>query len=101
MERLQQYWILLKLLWQRTGFHILHWGKVFGLGNDRAAVLTGHKGEVSALMKKENTMLVSVHCLVHRLALCTSQAATDIPAVKGYQQIITDIYYYFSKSWQQ
>lgn len=60
--------------------------------------MTGVKGGVSGLMKKENPMLVNVHCLAHRLALCTSQAATDIPALKGYQQIITDIYYYFSKS---
>lgn len=72
--------------------------KVFGLGSEGAAVMTGVKGGVSGLMKKENPMLVNVHCLAHRLALCTSQAATDIPALKGYQQIITDIYYYFSKS---
>ena len=60
--------------------------------------MTGER--VSGLMKKENPMLVNVHCLAHRLAasLCTSQAATDIPALKGYQQIIIDIYYYFRKS---
>ena len=55
--------------------------KVFGLGSDGAAVMTGVKGGVSGLMKNENPM----HCLAHRLALCTSQAATDIPALKGYQ----------------
>ena len=70
--------------------------KVFGLGSDGAAVMTGVKGGVSGLMKKENPMIVNVHCLAHRLALCTSQAATDIPALKGYQQIITDIYHTFS-----
>ena len=48
-------------------------------------------------MKKENPMLVNVHCLAHRLALCTSQAASDIVKLKN-QQIVTDIYYYFSKS---
>ena len=70
--------------------------KVFGLGSDGAAVMTGVKGGVSGLMKKENPMIVNVHCYAHRLALCTSQAATDIPALKGYQQIITDIYHTFS-----
>lgn len=49
-------------------------------------------------MKKENPVLVNVHCLAHRLALCMSQAASDIAKLKNYQQIITDIYYYFSKS---
>ena len=70
--------------------------KVFGLGSDGAAVMTGVKGGVSGLMKKENLMIVNVHCLAHRLVLCTSQAATDTPALKGYQQIITDIYHTFS-----
>ena len=43
-------------------------------------------------------MLVNVHCLAHRLALCMSQAASDTTIRRNYQQIITDIYYYFSKS---
>lgn len=34
--------------------------KVFGLGSDGASVMTGHKGGVSALMKEENSILVSV-----------------------------------------
>ena len=72
--------------------------KVFGLGSDGASVMTGHKGGVRALMKKGNPMLVNVHCLAHRLALCTRQAASNIAKLKNYQQIITDIYYYFSKS---
>ena len=72
--------------------------KVFGLGSDGASVMTGHKGGVSALMKKENPMLVNVHCLAHRLALSTSQGASDIIAkLKNYQQTINDIYCYFSK----
>ena len=71
---------------------------VFGLGSDGASVMTGHKGGVCALMKKENPMLVNVHCLTHWLALCTSQAASDIAKLRNYQQIFTDIYYYFNKS---
>ena len=39
--------------------------EVFGLGSDGAAVMTGVKGGVSWLMKKENLMLVNVHCLAH------------------------------------
>ena len=79
---------------KRLPHHVL--SKVFGLGSDGAAVMTGVKGGVSGLVKKENPMIVNVHCLAHRLVLCTSQAATDIPALKGYQQIITDIYHTFS-----
>ena len=72
--------------------------KVFRLGRYGASVMTGHKGGVSALIKKENPMLVNVHCLAHQLALCMSQAASDIAKLKNYQQIITDTYYYFRKS---
>ena len=39
--------------------------KVFRLGSYGASVMTGHKGGVSALIKKENPMLVNVHCLAH------------------------------------
>lgn len=72
--------------------------KVLGLGSDGASVMTGHKGGVSALMKKENPILIIVHCLAQRLTLCMSQAASDIAKLKNYQQIICDIYYYCSKS---
>lgn len=37
--------------------------KVFGLGSDGASVTTGDKGGMSTLMKKENSMLVNIHCL--------------------------------------
>ena len=56
--------------------------------------MTGHKGGLSALMKKGNPKLVNVQ----RLALCTSQAATDIAKPKNYQQTITNSYCYFGKS---
>ena len=72
--------------------------KVFWWGSDGASVRRDHKGGVSVLMIKENPMLANVHCLAHQLALCTSQVASDIVKLKNYQQIITDIYCYFSKS---
>lgn len=75
--------------------------KVFGLVSDGTAFMTCEKGGVSALMKKENQMLVNVHCLAHRLAFCTGQAATDMRALKGYQQIITDINEYWSTCLRQ
>ena len=42
--------------------------------------------------------MVNVHCIAHSLALCTSQAAADIPALKEHQQTLTDLFYYFKLS---
>lgn len=46
-------------------------------------------------MKRENPHMNNVHCIAHKLALCTSQAADKIPHLKQHQQILTDLFYYF------
>ena len=48
---------------------------VIGLGTDGASAMTGKKNGVSAFLKKENPHCINVHCIAHRLALCSSQAA--------------------------
>ncbi|XP_077863952.1 zinc finger protein 862-like [Saccoglossus kowalevskii] len=45
-----------------------------------------------------NPFIISIHCIAHRLALCTSQAAKSVTYLQKYSQILTDIYYYFSRS---
>lgn len=42
--------------------------------------------------------LIHIHCMAHRLALCTSQAADCVKQIKMYQEWLTSLYYYFSKS---
>ena len=72
--------------------------KILGLGSDGASVMTGKNKGVTGMMLRQNPHLVNVHCIAHRLALCTSQAAENIPALKDYQESITSIYYYFKYS---
>ena len=36
--------------------------------------------------------------MAHRLALCTSQAANQVEKMEKYKQLLTDLYYHFSKS---
>ena len=36
--------------------------------------------------------------MVYKLALCSSQAAVDIPGLKQHQEILTDLFYYFKAS---
>ncbi|XP_069115977.1 zinc finger protein 862-like isoform X2 [Argopecten irradians] len=70
-------------------------GKLLSLGSDGASVMTGKH---NAILKRQNPHMINTHCIAHRLALCTSQAAESIPMLKRHQQILTDLFYYFKGS---
>ena len=53
--------------------------KMTGFGSDGASVMTGKNNGVTKRMKDDSPYLISIHCMAHRLALCTSQAANGIP----------------------
>ena len=72
--------------------------KIMGLGSDGASVMTGLNNRTIGMMLRRNPHLVNVHCVAHRLDLCTSQAANKISALKDYQESITSLYYYFKNS---
>ena len=72
--------------------------KVMSFGSDGASIMTGRVGGVSTLLKKENPFMINIHCMAHRLALCSSQAASNVATMEKYRQLLTDLYYYFSKS---
>ncbi|CAH3173104.1 unnamed protein product [Porites lobata] len=65
-------------------------------GSDGASIMT--VGGVSTLLKKENPFMINTHCMAQCLALCTSQAANQVEKMEKYRQLLTDLYYYFSKS---
>ncbi|XP_033742471.1 transmembrane protein C17orf113-like [Pecten maximus] len=71
---------------------------VTGLGTDGATVTTGRKEGLTGQFLKENPHIINTHCSAHRIALCSEQAAEDIPAMKYYQGILESIFYYFKKS---
>ena len=72
--------------------------KIMSLGSDGASVMTGKINGCAAVMRRENPHLSNIHCVAHKLALCTSQAAENIPLLKKHQQILTDLFYYFKGS---
>lgn len=72
--------------------------KVMSFGSDGASIMTGRVGGVSTLLKKENPFMINIHCMAHRLALCSSQATSNVATMEKYRQLLTDLYYYFSKS---
>lgn len=72
--------------------------KVMFFGSDGAAVMTGKKSGVSARLSSDQPLVVNIHCMAHKLALCTSQAADSIPYLKKYKEILTNIFYHFKHS---
>ena len=53
---------------------------------------------VHGRLKEQNAHMVHIHCMAHRLTLCTSQAANDIPRLKKYQEWLTSLFYYMKAS---
>ena len=73
--------------------------KVLAVGSDGASVMTGRKNGFVALLKKQDSpYVIGIHCVAHRLALCSSQATDKVPYLKQYQQILSDIFYHFKRS---
>ncbi|XP_070569233.1 zinc finger protein 862-like [Ptychodera flava] len=72
--------------------------KITGLGTDGASVMTGRKKGLTGQFLQVNPQLVNTHCSAHRVALCSEQAATKIPAMKFYQEVLESLFYYFKKS---
>jgi len=60
--------------------------------------MTGRDKGLTGQLLRINPHLLNIHCIAHRLALCTSQAAEGIPALKEYQETLTSLFYYFKGS---
>lgn len=61
--------------------------KVMSFGSDGASIMTGRVGGVSTLLKKENPFMINIHCMAHRLALCSSQATSNVATMEKYRQL--------------
>ncbi|XP_077870479.1 zinc finger protein 862-like [Saccoglossus kowalevskii] len=89
-----KYSSLLELLHESVQQRELDARKMMGLGSDGASVME----LVSAKLKGTNPFLINIHCVTHRLALCTSQAAGGVEYLKQYRGILTSLFYYFKQS---
>ena len=69
-----------------------------GFGSDGAAVMTGRRNGVAQRFREKRPHLVSIHCMAHRLNLCTSKASKDIPYLIEFEKTFTELYRYFDKS---
>ena len=53
---------------------------------------------LTGYMARGNPMIVNYHCITHKLALVTSQAADAVPYLVEYQSVLTGIFYFFKAS---
>lgn len=72
--------------------------QLVGMGSDGVSVMTGNKTGVATQLKRDHPFLINIHCMAHRLALCTSQAASGIPYLEHFKENLTAMYKYFDKS---
>jgi len=72
--------------------------KFVGFGSEGAPVMTGKNNGVATRLKRVNPFLISIHCMAHKLALCTSQESTGIQFVSTFKETLTALYGYFQKS---
>ena len=66
-----------------------------GFGSDGASVMVGRKNGVAAKIKNTSLHCINIHCMAHRLNLCTSQASKYIPYMKQFEETLKDLYYFF------
>lgn len=72
--------------------------RMFGMATDGASVMVGTRAGVTTQLKKMNPFMLSTHCIAHRLALASGQAADSVPYLKQYQQYVNTIYKYYHYS---
>ena len=72
--------------------------KVFGLGKDGAAVMTGILNSLGAKLKCRNAELVQVHCVAHRLNLSVSHARKNNEYCQSFHNKIHSLYEYYTNS---
>ena len=72
--------------------------KIIALGSDGAAAMTGPAKGLTGMMRRRSPHMINIHCIAHRLALCTSQAAEGVPTMKDYQETLTSLFLYFKGS---
>ena len=69
-----------------------------GLSTDGAAVMTGVKNGLGALLKEDVPQLIPVHCICHRLALSCVDTCKDLHKIKQIEIEVTQLWRIFDNS---
>ena len=72
--------------------------KLVALGSDGASVMLGKNKGVIALLQKENSRVIGVHCSGHRLELAYKDAAKQNVLAEKILTMLTGLYYFYRNS---
>ena len=72
--------------------------KIWGFSSDGAAVMMGKDNGVVRKFKIDSPYLLEMHCIAHKLALSSLDAAKQVGEVKYFESILQSLHSYFSKS---
>ena len=69
-----------------------------GLATDGASVMTGKNNGVATKLKVLNPVLISVHCICHKLALACTDTNKEIDYIKRVEDTLRQLWAYFENS---
>ncbi|XP_048763590.2 zinc finger protein 862-like [Ostrea edulis] len=72
--------------------------KLVGVSTDGASVMVGCKSGVVTRLREVTSGLLATHCIAHRLALGTGNAADKVRYLVKFQDVINSMYKYFAYS---
>ncbi|KAK0137344.1 Zinc finger protein 862 [Merluccius polli] len=72
--------------------------KLYGLGTDGAAVMTGRLNGVAKQLKDSFPKIVAVACAAHKLALACKDASNSVPYMATFRDHLQDLYLFFNNS---
>ncbi|KAK5878740.1 hypothetical protein CesoFtcFv8_024121 [Champsocephalus esox] len=72
--------------------------RIYGLGTDGAAVMTGRVNGVAKQLQDTFPWMVSVACAAHRLTLCCTDASSGVAYMNSFRDLLQQLHLYFRNS---
>lgn len=72
--------------------------KLMGFASDGAATMVGVRNGVASKLKTLNKLLISVHCVCHRLALACTDTLAELKYIRTVQDTLRQLWYLFENS---
>ena len=69
-----------------------------GLATDGASVMTGKNNGLATKLKELNPVMISIHCICHKLALACTDTNKEIDYIKRVEDTLRQLWTYFENS---
>ena len=69
--------------------------RAFSSDGASVMVMTGRLNGVAVRLTRQSPIMISVHCVAHRLALAAAHAADGIPYLQHFKSILQTLFYFY------